>query len=91
VEKKTDFICAVCGQYIFCDFYLVRNETWKAAGLGTNDYCHIDCLSKKLGRDLTMADFDPSVPLNRLLVFGYLMGRRANPAEELPTLPPEPV
>jgi hypothetical protein len=52
------------------------------------DECHIDCLSERLGRELTISDFDPEAPINRMLFFGYRMGRRPNETGNIPDLPP---
>ena len=82
--------CCVCGGLILIDDYMLRPGVWKAAGFGMGDFCHVDCLAAKLGREPKISDFWTIAPINRLLIFGYLMGRRADRSEAIPDLPPTP-
>lgn len=68
--------CAVCGRINGFDFYMVRDETWREAGLKRDASCCLDCLSETLGRALTLRDFDLRNPVNRPVIFGYLVARR---------------
>ena len=88
MHEKDGLHCVVCGN-LTLDIYVLSHEAWKAARL-EEGYCCLDCLSKRLGRELTLSDFDTSAPLNRLLIFGYRLGRHANEAEDIPDLPSWP-
>lgn len=81
-------VCVVCGRSVVLDFYNIRMEVWKAAGLDPDDEVHIDCLPERLGRPLNVSDFDPHASVNRMLFYGYRMGRRTNETGRLPNLPP---
>src|SRR6516162_9166770 len=39
------------------DEYIVRPEVWRAAGMGARGFLCTPCLSKRLGRKLTAADY----------------------------------
>lgn len=82
----SDF-CVICGKPTY-DFYILRLDIWKAAGLGPEDEIHIDCLPDKLGRPLEISDFDPDAPINRILFYGYRMGRRPAEKGDAPDIPP---
>lgn len=81
-------VCVVCGRSVVVDFYNIRTDVWRAAGLDPDDEVHIDCLPKRLGRPLEISDFDPDASINRMLFYGYRMGR--GPAEkcDIPDMPP---
>lgn len=81
-------VCVVCGRSIVLDFYNIRMEVWKAAGLDPDDEVHIDCLPERLGRSLEISDFDPEASINRMLFYGYWMGRRPNETGDIPDIPP---
>ena len=85
-DRRMNNKCVVCGRTCI-DEYIVNYRTWKTAGMKDEDECHIDCLSKKLGRELILSDFNIEAPINRMLLFGYLMGRCADKTEEPPGLP----
>jgi hypothetical protein len=50
------------------EYYMVWNDVWEAAGLphtsSESVYACIGCLERRLGRQLTRADFRSDVPLN---------------------------
>lgn len=70
----TSWNCRDCGGPN--DDYMVRNEVWAAAGAPSKSqqfYLCIPCLGRRLGRPLTIEDFDLRIPINydvqnRLLV-----------------------
>jgi hypothetical protein len=76
------------GRSVVLDFYNVRMNVWKGAGLDSDDEVHIDCLPERLGRPLEISDFDPDASINRMLFYGYRMGRRPTEAGEIPPMPP---
>ena len=80
--------CVVCGRPVLMDVYALHEDLWKAAGLRPDDRVHIDCLPEKIGRALDIADFDPTAPANRVLFYGYRMGRRCTEILQIPDLPP---
>jgi hypothetical protein len=87
--------CAACGRVNGFDFYMVRDSVWAEAGLSPDASCCLDCLSEKLGRELTIGDFDLRKPMNRPVIFGYRMARgeleraggRAESLGKVPRLP----
>ena len=87
--------CAVCGRVNGFDFYMVHDEVWKEAALRRDESCCLPCLSEKLGRALTIDDFDAKKPMNRPVIFGYRMARReleeaggrADLLRKIPSLP----
>ncbi len=58
------------------DEYMVLDTVWAAAGFTSRKgvVC-LDCLEARLGRPLTLADFN-SAPINFSLRFGYKMAQR---------------
>jgi hypothetical protein len=50
-----DFSCADCG-HDYDEFYMVRDDIWKACGAGKGLLC-IGCLEKRIGRQLNQQDF----------------------------------
>lgn len=81
-------VCVVCGGSVVLDFYNIRMEIWKAAGLDPDDEVHIDCLPERLGRPLDISDFDPHASINRMLFYGYRIGRRSTETDDIPDMPP---
>lgn len=53
--------------------YMVLDEVWQAAGLGEHENVCIPCLSHRLGRELTLADFCDA-PVNGPI--GYLKNQK---------------
>jgi len=88
MSENEGLSCAVCGNFNI-DFYIARPEIWKAASL-KEGLCCLECLAKRLGRELTLSDFDIQAPMNRLLILGYRLGRQADKEEDIPDLPPWP-
>ena len=88
MSENEGLSCAVCGNFNI-DFYIARPEIWKAAGL-KEGLCCLECLVKRLGRELTISDFDMKAPINRLLIFGYRLGRQASETEDIPVVPAWP-
>lgn len=56
--------------------YGVSDELWAAAGMVEGVLC-LDCLQKRIGRDLTIFDFT-NYPINEGIRFGYNLGRDLN-------------
>lgn len=57
--------------------YMVYPEVWKAAGLETKDgYLCIPSLESRLGRKLTIKDFDLNLSINSAIKLGYELGRQ---------------
>ena len=50
------------------EYYMVADAVWLEAGLDEG-FCCLDCLTNRLGRSLTAADF-PQVQVNRLVLYG---------------------
>lgn len=50
-------------------------ETPKSHGRGYLLLC-CDCLEKRLGRELTIADFDLRIPVNTGIAFGFRLGKK---------------
>jgi hypothetical protein len=64
----TDTNCKDCrGEY---GGYMVNDELWASAGLGPRDFCCRSCLSNRLGRPLTNADYTLA-PVNFESVPGF--------------------
>jgi len=64
--------CLVCGEQAYED-YMVLPEVWKDEARFMRGVCHLTCLEERLGRPLTVEDFDLNIPINRVLAFGYRM------------------
>jgi len=64
-SKLPQFDCVDCGLNTACEYYMVHNALWKAAGMNPHGgmLC-IGCLEERLGRKLTSADFTEA-PVNR--------------------------
>jgi hypothetical protein len=60
-KPLVDFSCADCG-HDYDEYYMVRNDIWKARGVGSGELC-IGCLEKRIGRQLNQQDFS-DVSLN---------------------------
>jgi len=88
MDENEGLYCVVC-RAATLDFYIVRKEILEAAHMEEGYLC-LECLEERLGRELTLSDFDTSAPLNRLLIFGYRLGRRASKAEPIPEVPSWP-
>lgn len=54
--------------------YMVYPEVWAEAGLFIKGACCVTCLSKRLGRPITMDDFNHT-PTNYMLALGYLLAK----------------
>jgi hypothetical protein len=61
-KPLVDISCADCA-YDYDEYYMVRDDIWKARGAGTGMLC-IGCLEKRVGRLLRRQDFT-DVPLNQ--------------------------
>ena len=46
------------------DYYMVHNDLWQVAGVGTDMLC-LGCFAQRLGRPLEASDFTPA-PINRI-------------------------
>jgi hypothetical protein len=89
-EQKKLWSCHDCSAYP-SDDYMVKLATWdEAKGAhgtsrvrGNNEgiLC-LSCLEKRLGRELTQDDFDFSIPINRVIMFAFFMGKRAARKDE---------
>lgn len=74
-KRMRDFHCGDCGEPT--DDYMVTDKVWHEAGFPTKaGRCCLPCLSRRLGRAFTMADFK-EVMVNRTIRIGYLLGLRA--------------
>ena len=78
-EKEFDerFFCARCGVTPPEGNYMVHDHVWREA-MGDNKagFLCLDCLEIKLGRKLRLKDFQPELPVNDEIFFGYEMGKR---------------
>jgi hypothetical protein len=86
-NEDLDWRCAFCGRPADLDLYVLRPEIWQKIGLDKG-FCCLDCLPQRLGRELKLPDFNLHAPINRLIIFGYRMGRQADASEDMPDLPP---
>ena len=57
-EKNPLFKCKDCGRNTMAlkEYYMVKDHVWNQAGGGKGMLC-VDCLEKRLGRQLTPEDF----------------------------------
>lgn len=79
-DKDREYYCYDCSHYP--PSYMVLDEVWERA---VPDYREqrksrrfnlcFSCLESRLGRELTVRDFQ-EVPVNQGIFFGYLMGVR---------------
>jgi ribosomal protein L33 len=80
-EKRREFRCDECGELCH-DAYMVHNYVWERAKKDKEEklhFLHFHCLEKRLGRELTMADF-PTYGVNSGIRFGFSLAKRT--AEE---------
>ncbi|MBO0736565.1 MAG: hypothetical protein J2P48_08355 [Alphaproteobacteria bacterium] len=58
--------CLDCDEHV--PVYMLRDAVWYATGVGWHDgvLC-LDCVERRLGRELTYRDFKPRSPENRAL------------------------
>jgi len=54
-EEIEIFTCKDCGNYDY-DMYMVNDDIWREYGNESNTLC-MDCLEKRMGRELTKDDF----------------------------------
>lgn len=65
--------CPVCGEMVF-DNYMLREKVWKQAVRPGERTMHFRCVEQRLGRRLSLDDFDPAKPrANSEVTFGYAM------------------
>lgn len=62
----SSFVCVDCGADTaeIAEFYMVRNDVWRAAGMTRAGMLCIGCIEARLGRRLSPADFS-GASLNR--------------------------
>ena len=61
--------CVECGNTLYgFDMYMVKDEIWAEAVERIEDNLHLDCLVKRLGRDLEATDFT-EYPINNSVLF----------------------
>jgi len=53
--RDIDYTCPHCREKTH-DYYMVKNEVWKAAGLTRWQNVHLRCLAEMLGRPLVPDD-----------------------------------
>jgi hypothetical protein len=70
--------CLYCKLPWFYTDYMVSETVWRVEAKLKHDagVCHIDCLEKIIGRQLTIEDFPKHIQSNRNIHFAYEMGRR---------------
>lgn len=59
-------VCLDCkwNTHVIHEYYRVTNEVWLQAVPGNHGMLCVGCLEKRLGRELTPADFELDVPIN---------------------------
>ena len=67
VLQPPDFACPVCSGSAR-ETYKVLDEVWAAAGF-VEGHVHLHCLQARLGRQITIDDFDPLPECNRPIFF----------------------
>ena len=72
-EKR--FVCDFCGKVPLGSNYMVKNETWEAAGMRNRGFLCLSCLEIRLNRALELEDF-PNIPVNNGIRFGYLLAQK---------------
>ena len=64
--------CAVCHEFS-PDDYMVKKETWAAAGLKYRDVAHLECLDRRFhaatDHHLCVHDFPPELPINAGIIW----------------------
>jgi hypothetical protein len=69
--------CHDCGED-WPEFFRVHNAVWKeAVGAEWRLILCVSCLEERLGRRLTIADFDAKAPVNEMLFYGYTLRKNA--------------
>ena len=67
--------CIVCGKIVH-ECYMIKHKVWfKEAGLTRKQNLHLKCLSKHLGRFLTIEDFRKDLLINDEIMFGYQLAK----------------
>ena len=61
-QKRQRFLCIGCGKDTMGgEYYMVSDELWAASGGGNWMLC-LACLERRIGRELTLADFTAIAP-----------------------------
>lgn len=73
-KARTDILdCDDCGQTTVREYYMLKDEIWNTVADKNTSLC-VDCMEKRLGRQLIPSDFMP-IPLN----FWHTMKRFKSP------------
>lgn len=70
---SSKYECAECGQPEL-EGYKARDSVWLQAMPTKKGFLHLECLAQKLGRQLTIDDFEPDLPINQGLFVGFRIG-----------------
>ncbi len=63
--RKNPKKCVDCKTESY-EWYMLRDEVWKQAGLKFSENCCIDCLKKRLGGHIKKSYLDPKANMNRM-------------------------
>lgn len=75
--------CIDCGTSPSGMDYMVHDTLWASAGLNKKNLCCEECLSRRLGRSLTIADYTQTL-CNQQIFRGYQMALVSQMKEENP-------
>lgn len=75
IPEDTVAGCIDCGQHLYAMTYMVEDDLWASAGLRKDQLCCEDCLSIRIGRELTIDDYTNAI-INLPLLRGYIMAKK---------------
>lgn len=68
-KKHPKFACLDCG--LMPDYFMVHDDIWHTSGFPKHAFACIPCLEKRIGRRLTIYNFNPNVHVNHPIFIGY--------------------
>ena len=57
------------------EMFMLLDHIWKEVTDNGRDHLCLKCCESKLRRSLTIDDFNPDIPCNRVIFFAYMLGR----------------
>ena len=57
--------------------FMLKQNVWDKVCEDKEDLLCLECTERRLGRSLTIDDFEPDVKINDLLFFGYRLGKES--------------
>lgn len=72
-EQENTHRCKDCKQAP--ELFMLNDSLWKKLADDERDMLCLRCCERRLERSLTIDDFNPRPPCNRIIFFAYMLGR----------------